>query len=79
MLSAPLFRHELHDVAVFENEIMRRHLAFGRTQPFQRRFAAQHAGVVQEYHVRLAAVGTLAVIGRWRDFRDDERIRPEYC
>jgi hypothetical protein len=60
---AALLRHERQDAAVRMDEIMRRHLARRVAQPGERLIVIGHAGVVQEQHVRRAALPR-AVIGR---------------
>jgi hypothetical protein len=77
MSVSPFFRYALHDAAVFEHDVMRRNLAVGRAQPLQRVVAGRHAGVVQQDHVRRAAVLALVVIGRRHHLGDNERIRPK--
>ena len=72
---APLLRHALHDAAVLEHHVMRRHFALRRAQPLERRFAGPHAGVVQQDHVGLAPELAFVVIGRGLDLGDDEGIR----
>jgi hypothetical protein len=71
------FRHALHDAAVLEHDIVRRHLAFERAQTLEGGLAVEHPGVVEEDHVGLAPVAALAAIGRGNDIGDDRGIRLE--
>src|SRR5580704_1265177 len=67
-------RHHLNDTAIFEDEIVRRHLARGSTQMLQRPGGVRHAGIVQHDHIRPATVLALAEIRRWHDVGNDAGI-----
>ena len=64
MPGAPALRHRLHDLSILENEVVRRHLALGRTQTLKRLLGTLHSGVVQKDHVGCATVLALIMVGR---------------
>ena len=56
------FRHALHDAAVFQHDVMRRYVGAGGAELGDRAFHIRHAGVVQQDHVREAAVVAVAIV-----------------
>ncbi len=67
-------RHALHDAAVFEHDVMRRHLGAGGAELCDRALDIRHAGVVQHDHVGLPAVVALTEIRRRDDVGGDRGI-----
>ncbi|MGY4430398.1 hypothetical protein ACVWWO_002875 [Bradyrhizobium sp. F1.13.1] len=62
MPGAPGLRHALHDAAVFQHDIMCRHLGACGAEPRQGTFDVGHAGVVQHDHIGLPALVAVAVV-----------------
>ena len=71
------FGDALHDAAVFQNDVMRRHVGAGRAQLRDRAFHIRHAGVVQHDHVGQTAFVALAKVRRRDDVGGDRRIGGE--
>ena len=68
------FRHALHDAAVFQHDVMRRHVGAGGAELGDRAFHIRHAGVVQQDHVGEAALVAVAIVRGRDDVRRNRGI-----
>src|SRR6266436_5304900 len=69
------FRDALHDAAVFQHDVMCRHVGARRAKLRDRAFHIGHAGVMEQDHVGQAALVSLAMVHRRDDVGGDRGIR----
>ena len=66
------FRHALHDAAVFQHDVMRRHVGAGGAELGDRAFHIRHAGCRAAGSCREAAVVAVTMVRRRNDVGCDE-------
>ena len=80
MPCASRFRHELHDRAVFLDDIMSGDLGLGVAQQVDRALRGRHAGIMQDEAIGSRETAPLAVIGRGQERLDERAVgERDFC
>src|SRR5436190_5292626 len=78
MPSAPGFRHQLHDVAILQDDVMGGYFGGGIAELPDRCLVVAHACVMQDNRVRQSAALAFVVVRRRPHLSDDTRVWAQF-